>query len=164
VRVCGGIDSVSARDERAIRQQTRPIGQTECPMGWTAGEAVRSVSAHASTQSRIRVEQFDFFHFVLDTTTCYLINASVPLDTRCLKRKEEILDNFVTLQQLASQLRVAPLTIRRALATKNIPLVRIGRLLRVRASDAEMLFQPEAPGVPERSSSAAEDNHHAPDR
>jgi excisionase family DNA binding protein len=68
------------------------------------------------------------------------------------------LEDLLTIQEIASKLGISSLTVRRRLRAMQIPLVRVGRLLRVPSRDAALLFHKETPGVLNHRSSSGKDD------
>ena len=73
------------------------------------------------------------------------------------------LEDLLTIQEIASKLGISSLTVRRRLRAKEIPLVRVGRLLRVPSRDAALLFKTEASADRNSTlSSLAKDDNELP--
>ena len=49
--------------------------------------------------------------------------------------------NLLTVNETASKLSISPITIRKLIFRKQIPVVRIGRSVRIREEDAESIIR-----------------------
>ena len=58
---------------------------------------------------------------------------------------------LLTVRETAAILRVAPITVRRYIATGRLPAVRVGRNVRIDRDALPLALQPVSPARPERT-------------